>query len=60
MSDQGEIWRAIREAQREERARLGVECPGCRVKRPKANPTILLPQQQCRVCGYRDPRARQE
>jgi hypothetical protein len=25
---------------------------------PKACPTILLPQQRCRIHGYRDPRPR--
>lgn len=56
MSDQVEFWHAIKEARRELREKYGVECPTCTVKRPKACPTILLPQQKCRVCGYRDPR----
>lgn len=56
----GEIFNAMREAKREKRKRLGVSCPGCNIKEPKRIPTILLPQQRCKVCGYRDPRPRQE
>lgn len=26
----------------------------------EAAPSILLPQQRCKVCGYRDPRPRQQ
>ena len=32
------------------------ERPRCKVVRPRAHPSILLPQQRCRVDGYRDPR----
>jgi hypothetical protein len=38
------------------RKTYGVTCPQCAVRRPKANPSILLPQQRCRVDGYIDPR----
>ena len=38
------------------RARYGVPCPACQKGRPKAHPSILLPQQRCRIDGYRDPR----
>jgi hypothetical protein len=38
------------------RAKFGVNCPQCAIKRPKAHPSILLPQQRCRVDGYVDPR----
>lgn len=58
MGDMGDFWRDVNEARKEERARLGVNCPTCTVKLPRAHPTILLPQQRCRVCGYRDPRPR--
>jgi len=57
---EGDFWRDVREARREERRLHGVDCPGCKVKRPKAFPTILLPGQRCRVCGYTDPRKREE
>lgn len=56
--DVGEHFNALREARRERRARLGVNCPQCAVARPKAHPSILLPGQHCKVDGYRDPRER--
>jgi hypothetical protein len=56
MSDVGEAFKALKDHKREMRAKHGVECPQCKVNRPKANATILLPQQRCRVDGYRDPR----
>lgn len=51
MGDMAEMYRDLREARREERARLGVDCPGCRKARPKASPTRLMPGRRCRVCG---------
>jgi hypothetical protein len=58
MSDYGDFCREMREAKRNARSLHGVECPVCREKRPKANASILLPEQRCRVDGYRDPRTR--
>lgn len=58
MSDYGDMCRDIREARREARAKHGKPCPVCREKLPKAPPSILLPQQRCRIHGYRDPRPR--
>lgn len=58
MSDYGDMCRDIREARREARAKHGVPCPACAIHRPKAHPSILLPQQRCKVDGYRDPRQR--
>ena len=57
MSDMGDDYKAWREAKKEYRRKFGVECPQCPENR---NPTILLPQQRCRVCGYIDPRSRQD
>lgn len=56
MSEQAEIWKAMGDHRKRVRALYGVNCPQCAVKRPKAHPTILLPQQRCRVDGYTDPR----
>lgn len=56
MSDMIDMHRGITEYRRRLRAAYGVKCPQCKVKRPKAEPSILLPQQVCRVDGYRDPR----
>lgn len=58
MSDYGDMCREIRDARRNARAKHGVACPKCSEVRPKAQPSILLPQQRCRVDGYRDPRPR--
>jgi len=56
MSESGEIFNAMRDHKKSLRAKYGVNCPQCAIKRPKAHPSILLPQQRCRVDGYRDPR----
>ncbi|MAK55456.1 MAG: hypothetical protein CML17_06395 [Pusillimonas sp.] len=56
MSETGEIFNAMRDHKKALRAKYGVNCPQCAIKRPKAHPSILLPQQRCRVDGYRDPR----
>lgn len=58
MGDMGDDFRAMREARRERRARLGVDCPGCQKVQPKRIPTVFLPGQRCKVCGHRDPRPR--
>lgn len=58
--DVGEFWRDVNADRRERRVRLGVNCPGCPKIQPKRTPTILLPGQRCRVCGYRDPRPRED
>lgn len=56
MGDMIDMYRDIREHRREMRAALGNPCPNCRIKQPRREPSILLPQQRCRVDGYRDPR----
>lgn len=56
MSDYGDQCRELREAKKEARARFGVPCPVCQEKLPKADPSILLPQQTCKIHKYRDPR----
>lgn len=56
MSEMGEIYQAMREMRRHLRDKYGTPCPVCVNKLPKAHPTILLPQQRCRIHGYRDPR----
>lgn len=54
--DDDNDWKFLKEHRRERRRTLGVECPQCRVVRPKAHASILLPGQRCKVDGYRDPR----
>jgi hypothetical protein len=56
--DLGDLFRDLRDTKREMRARFGVPCPECVAKLPKACPSILLPQQTCRIHRYRDPRSR--
>lgn len=56
MSDMIDMYRDMKEHRRELRAALGMPCPNCRSKQPRREPTILLPQQRCKVDGYRDPR----
>jgi len=56
MSETAELYKAMGDHKKALRAKYGVNCPQCAVKRPKAHPSILLPQQRCRVDGYIDPR----
>lgn len=58
MGDVGDVFRALKDYRRDLRDRYGELCPQCRKVRPKAHPSILLPQQRCRVDGYVDPRPR--
>ena len=56
MSDMAEVFNEMREYRKALRAKYGILCPQCKIVRPKAHPSILLPQQRCKVDGYRDPR----
>lgn len=58
MSDMGDAFRDVREYQKALRSKFGVDCPGCRKVQPKRTPTIMLPGQRCKVCGYWDQRPR--
>ena len=55
-SDYGDTCRELRGAKRADRAAFGVACPECIQLLPKADPSILLPRQRCKIHGYRDPR----
>ena len=57
-SDSGEAFKALNEVMQERKRRLGINCPDCTVKLPKATPKVLLPGQRC-WCGYLDPRPNQ-
>jgi len=48
----------MKEHKRLIRDKYGVECPKCKIVRPKTNASILLPRQKCKVDGYVDPRPR--
>ena len=56
MSDTGDDYRAMDSHGKALKARYGEPCPMCQHHLPKANPSILLPQGQCRIHKYRDPR----
>jgi hypothetical protein len=56
MSETAELFTAMRDHKKRLRNAYGTPCPECKKKRPRAHATILLPQQRCRVDGYRDPR----
>jgi hypothetical protein len=56
MSDYAELCKDLREQRKLDRERYGVPCPECVRLLPKANPSILLPGQRCRIHRYRDPR----
>lgn len=58
MSDMAEVFNAMKQHRKDLRTKYGVLCPQCKIARPKAHPTILLPQQRCKVDGYRDERPR--
>lgn len=56
MSECVEIFQAIGDHRKRLRAKYGVPCPVCVEKLPRAHPSILLPQQRCRIHGYIDTR----
>lgn len=53
-----EVFKEIRRKRKEVRAKFGVPCPECIRLLPKAAPSLLLPQQKCKIHGYKDPRKR--
>ena len=56
MSDTIDDYKSMADHKKRLRAKFGIECPECKRLQPKRNATILMPQQRCRVDGYRDPR----
>ena len=56
MSDTIDDHRAMGDHRKALRAKYGMPCPECVQKLPRAQPSILLPQQRCRIHGYRDQR----
>jgi hypothetical protein len=58
MGDTGDDFKFFREYRKVQRDLYGVPCPECVAKLPKANPSILLPGQRCKIHGYRDNRPR--
>ncbi len=58
MGDVGDAFNDLRQHRKDLRQAFGVECPGCKIERPKTNPTIMLPGQKCKVCKTIDTRPR--
>lgn len=58
MSDYRDLCQIIKDERRRTRKKYGVPCPECVRLLPKAQPTILLPGQRCKIHGYRDSRKR--
>lgn len=58
MTDAIDDFRALKLFRRLRREKFGVPCPRCVAEQPRRQPTILEPQQVCRVhrLPYRDPR----
>ncbi len=56
MSDTIDGYKDIANHRKALRRAYSVNCPMCAQQRPRANPSVLLPQQRCRLDGYRDPR----
>ena len=56
MSEMCEVFRAMKDHKKRLREKYGAPCPECKRLLPKASPSILLPQQMCRIHKYRDPR----
>ena len=46
----GEVWNALKEEKRRIKEELGIKCPVCKKKLPKACPTILVPGKTCKIC----------
>lgn len=58
MSETVEMFRMMKSAGKAIRRVHGVPCPRCAEVVPRSSPSLLLPQQVCKVDKYRDPRPR--
>ena len=56
MSDVADTFHGMKDHKKRLRAKYGIPCPECQRLLPKAHPSILLPQQVCRIHKYIDPR----
>lgn len=56
MSEVTEMFQGMKDMRKALRAKYGRNCPECVRLLPKANPSILLPQQSCRIHKFKDPR----
>ncbi len=58
MGDMAEYFNDLKAYKKERKQRLGLPCPDCTVKLPKAQPKIIMPNQKC-WCGFIDKRPRE-
>lgn len=58
MSEIGETFTAWNNDKKKLRSMFGVPCPKCVELLPKAQPSILLPGQRCKIHKYADKRPR--
>lgn len=56
MGDMGDYFNDMKQHRREQRAKHGIECEDCIRLLPKANPSILMPGQKCKMHNFRAPR----
>jgi hypothetical protein len=56
MSDFAEMHQGLKDHKKQLRAKYGIPCPECQRLLPRANPSILLPQQTCRIHRHKDQR----
>jgi hypothetical protein len=56
MGETGEYWKEHREYRKSQRSLHGNDCLGCKANYPNRIPTLLMPGQTCRVCGYKRER----
>ena len=56
MSEVAEMYGQMRSHKKRLREKFGIPCPECQRLLPKANPSILMPQQTCRIHRYKDQR----
>ena len=57
MTTEADYWKDVKDYRFEQKKLLGMNCPDCTIKLPKAHPKILMPNQKC-WCGYIDKRKR--
>jgi hypothetical protein len=55
MGDVGDYWKDVSAYRHDRRLKLGIECEDCKRLLPKANPSILLPGQKCKMHSFRAP-----
>lgn len=58
MGDMRDVFDAMKDHRKGERARKGSLCVRCVTKTPNRSPSLLMPGQRCKVDGYVDPRPR--